>query len=92
MKWYHETVVLPFINTLRKVNLNVESRVSDNITGGGDLYHKWTNYEFDSEILYLSYLNRKETVMLNHQNRVMVKKIVQREQKTIILWIVVMFF
>lgn len=75
MKWYHMNMVIPFIDSLRTMHEVENSFISDSLIGGGDMNFDWTVFSLDSEISYLNFLRRRETVDLNRQRRIVVKKI-----------------
>ena len=75
MKWYHDTIVMPFIRTCKKNGTQTEQAYM--MEGEDlDLIHSETAIlKMDSEIPYLNYLKRPETIELNTKAKITITKI-----------------
>lgn len=74
MKWYHEDVVIPFSSDLKKMGNAEEEVYLETGALGSEKDQVTSKFRVDSDVSYLNYLRRPETIELNRNNGIDVEK------------------
>eukprot|EP00979_Chaetoceros_neogracilis_P001777 scaffold317_cov230-Chaetoceros_neogracile.AAC.11 len=74
LRWYHESVVIPFTHQLKTMANADEEVFLETGELGSENDRVKTRFKLDSDVSYLNYLRRPETIILNRKNGIVADK------------------